>query len=174
MPTKQDLELQVSRGLTHKQIRAHFKIGQLRLIKLMREFGIRTTNKPGPKRQTARFCICGGNVRRQNKYCDVCIENEVHRNRRNHVDAVTSDQGRRNVLLREIGNLCQICETTEWRGYPVPLIMDHIDGNSDNNTRENLRLICPNCDAQLPTFKARNRGKGRHSRRERYRDGKSY
>jgi hypothetical protein len=39
--------------------------------------------------------------------------------------------------------------------------------------RENLRLICPNCDSQLPTFKMRNRGRGRHSRRQRYADGKS-
>lgn len=34
--------------------------------------------------------------------------------------------------------------------------------------------ICPNCDSQLPTFKARNRGKGRAWRRQRYADGKSY
>ena len=40
--------------------------------------------------------------------------------------------------------------------------------------RENLRLVCPNCDSQLPTYKSRNRGSGRHSRRQRYRDGQSY
>jgi hypothetical protein len=39
----------------------------------------------------------------------------------------------------------------------LALIVDHVNGDATNNRRENLRLICPNCDSQLPTFKARNR-----------------
>jgi hypothetical protein len=53
-------------------------------------------------------------------------------------------------------------------------VLDHIDGDGVNHVRSNVRMICPNCDSQLPTFKARNRGKGRHFRRERYRAGLSY
>ena len=45
--------------------------------------------------------------------------------------------------------------------------MDHIDGNSENNRLDNLRLICSNCDMQLPTYKAKNKGKGR---KDRYKD----
>lgn len=52
--------------------------------------------------------------------------------------------------------------------------MDHTDGNPTNNRRENLRLVCPNCDSQLPTYKSRNRGNGRSFRRQRYADGLSY
>lgn len=69
---------------------------------------------------------------------------------------------------------CQICSIATWEGKPVPLIMDHIDGNSENNLLTNLRLICPNCDAQLPTYKSRNIGNGRAYRRQRYAEGKSY
>jgi len=46
----------------------------------------------------------------------------------------------------------------------VPLVADHIDGNWRNNVEENLRLVCPNCDALSPTFSALNRGKGRPNR----------
>ena len=61
-----------------------------------------------------------------------------------------------------------------WQALPLTLIMDHIYGNATNNRRENLRLVCPNCDSQLPTYKSRNRGNGRHYRRERYANGQSF
>lgn len=53
-------------------------------------------------------------------------------------------------------------------------VLDHVNGDPTDNRRENLRLICPNCDSQLPTYKSRNRGRGRHFRRERYARGQSY
>jgi 5-methylcytosine-specific restriction endonuclease McrA len=56
----------------------------------------------------------------------------------------------------------------------MPLVLDHIDGNSDNWDLKNLRMICCNCDALTPTYKNRNRGNGRFLRRIRYREGKSY
>ncbi|MGW4098820.1 HNH endonuclease [Mycobacterium sp. NPDC004974] len=67
---------------------------------------------------------------------------------------------------------CAICGgTSTWQGLLLTLV---VDGDSTNNRRENLRLVCPNCDSQLPTYKARNRGRGRHYRRERYANGQSF
>ena len=75
----------------------------------------------------------------------------------------------------EQGRRCALCAMPdEWQGMPLVFVLDHIDGDSTNNRRANLRLVCPNCDAQLPTFKNRNYGRGRFSRRVRYADGKSF
>jgi 5-methylcytosine-specific restriction endonuclease McrA len=67
-------------------------------------------------------------------------------------------------LISKHGHSCMICGLTEWRGVQIPLVADHIDGNSENNNLDNFRIICNNCDAILLTFKGKNRGKGRKSR----------
>lgn len=75
----------------------------------------------------------------------------------------------RKELKRSGDGSCNVCKLGEWMGQAIPLQLDHIDGNSDNSSRENLRLICPNCHAQTPTYTGRNRGNGRKTRRDRYR-----
>ena len=84
------------------------------------------------------------------------------------------DDTRKRRLLKEIGHKCQECGLTEWRGKQAPICLDHIDGNPENNSLDNLRLICPNCHAQTDTYKAKNTGSGRFYRRKRYKEGKSY
>lgn len=42
-------------------------------------------------------------------------------------------------------------------GQPIPLELDHIDGNHQNNALQNLRLLCPNCHALTPTFRDKNK-----------------
>lgn len=52
---------------------------------------------------------------------------------------------------------CELCGTgEEWNGKKLSLILDHINGDNTNYTLENLRIICPNCDATLDTFCYRN------------------
>lgn len=51
-----------------------------------------------------------------------------------------------------VENKCSICNITEWMGKPLTLHLDHIDGDSFNNTKENLRLVCPNCHSQTETY----------------------
>jgi hypothetical protein len=60
--------------------------------------------------------------------------------------------------MREVGCNCSICSKPPiWEGKDLPFILDHIDGNSDNNHPNNIRLVCPNCNSQLETTKSRNR-----------------
>ena len=35
-----------------------------------------------------------------------------------------------------------------WNGHALPLILDHSNGVNTDNRPKNLRLLCPNCDAQ--------------------------
>ena len=54
---------------------------------------------------------------------------------------------------------CEICGCgPEYNRKPLTLQVDHIDGNSDNNLPNNIRLLCPNCHSQTETFG--NGGKG--------------
>ena len=80
----------------------------------------------------------------------------------------------KDYLIQSRGRQCEICSATEWQSQQIPLVMDHISGDSTDNRPENLRLVCGNCDMQLPTYKSKNRGQGRANRRQRYSDGKSY
>ena len=65
-------------------------------------------------------------------------------------------------FLEEQEHCCAICGMKdEWNGKHLIFVLDHIDGNADNNNRDNLRLICPNCDSQLDTFKSKNKKSAR-------------
>ena len=47
---------------------------------------------------------------------------------------------------------CELCGQDElWRGRPMSLILDHINGVPTDNRLENLRIVCPNCAATLET-----------------------
>jgi len=77
-------------------------------------------------------------------------------------------------LLDKQSNKCYTCSIDSWNNNPIVLEVEHIDGNSDNNTEENLVMICPNCHSQTLTYKGKNKGNGRHYRRIRYSTGQSF
>jgi hypothetical protein len=59
---------------------------------------------------------------------------------------------------------CEECGGTDWNGRPIPLQLDHINGDRRDNRLENLRILCPNCHAQTDTWCGKNHGKYADSR----------
>lgn len=70
---------------------------------------------------------------------------------------VSNKQGIRQLVLNEREYKCEICGLTEWQNKPITLEVHHIDGNTANNTRENLILLCPNCHSQTDNYRHYNK-----------------
>jgi hypothetical protein len=51
---------------------------------------------------------------------------------------------------------CSNCNLKSWLGKNIPLELDHIDGDHENNNLCNLRLLCPNCHALTPNYRGKN------------------
>ena len=118
------------------------------------------------KHMTRKFCSnrCQGDFKFINSFLDWYYL----------LDTSFENKTLREFLRVWVGYKCSVCGISDWNNKEITLEVEHIDGNSENSSRDNVCLLCPNCHSQTPTYKGRNVGKGRHSRRERYRQGKSY
>lgn len=57
-------------------------------------------------------------------------------------------------------NVCELCGQGEtWNGKKMSLILDHINGVYNDNRIENLRMVCPNCNATLDTHCGKNKAR---------------
>jgi RNA polymerase subunit RPABC4/transcription elongation factor Spt4 len=111
-------------------------------------------------------------------FCSQKCQNEYKRKEKIYLwlneNAKIDNRQIKRYLLETKGNICYVCHITEWNNKHITLELEHLDGNSSNNHISNLELICPNCHSQTSTYKGANKGNGRHYRRLRYSQGKSY
>jgi 5-methylcytosine-specific restriction endonuclease McrA len=63
---------------------------------------------------------------------------------------------RRLLELGLLDDCCSRCGICDWRGKPLVHHLDHINGVRDDWRLDNLRMLCPNCHSQTPTFAGRN------------------
>ena len=65
----------------------------------------------------------------------------------------------RNYLLEKVNYQCELCGWNKVNPATnkIPLEIHHIDGNYENNEPSNLQVLCPNCHALTPNFKALNK-----------------
>lgn len=100
------------------------------------------------------------NYSTNNKFCNNVCKGEYQRkeiNKQIESGKILGFYAMRRYLLETKG-CCEDCGITNtYNGKPIVLQCDHIDGNNDNHTLSNLRLLCPNCHSQTHTWCGRNK-----------------
>ena len=173
---KQQLIEFADKGLTRKQIAQELGKSVSCVNNWLIRHGITTNGLRKPK----RLCpICESIMdRHATKYCSLKCQQrrqwQVLKEQMTVSGLARAPKTAKRYLREVQGSKCAICGLTHWQNAPILLILDHVDGDASNWKITNLRLLCSNCDATLPTYKKRNVGHGRYVRKLRYQNGQSF
>jgi predicted transcriptional regulator len=185
---KSILEEMINLGLSTHKIAERLECGQTTVRYYLAKYDLRTQRtRKYPSVQKCYQCqtnivdvsrkrlFCSGTCQHRHQY-EQYINRWLDGKEKGSKGAYQVSQHIRRWLIEQRGEQCWECGWNEKHptGGNVPIEVDHIDGDHTWNVPENLRLLCPNCHSLTPTYKNRNKGNGRHKRRERYQSGKSY
>lgn len=182
--TKEELDDLINvQKITHSEIGRRYSVSGVYVQKTARFFGLvqgKVKTYP-PKDIENSFCLnCGKKIEprlgknRPGKYCNNKCQGEFRK--KQNIGQWLSHSGTFNnphstpkfikpYILEDQEHKCSICKTPDvWNDKHMVFVLDHIDGDASNNHRDNLRLVCHNCDSQLPTYKRRNKKSSRISR----------
>lgn len=130
-------------------------------------------NKLRPKAECGDCKNCNSKLEKAHKkYCNNKCQAEYKRKiifeKIEGGDAGLPHVNYRNYIIDKYGDSCMKCGWRELNPFTkkVPIQLDHIDGDSDNNNLNNLRLLCPNCHSLTPTFGRLNVNSSRSKRKE--------
>lgn len=128
-------------------------------------------NKKHTKSKPLSFnkCLRCGSDTSNPKFCGHSCQKLFERDQKIQ-NGTASSKSMKRLLLETNGNVCSCCGISEWNKKPIVMDLEHIDGNYSNNDISNLCLLCPNCHSQTDTFKGRNKGNGRHSRKQNFKE----
>jgi predicted nucleic acid-binding Zn ribbon protein len=128
------------------------------------------------KREKKKYgeCIeCGGQLKRNSsKYCSNKCQGEFRKKETFY--KIESgclnyhEETFKRYLIFKFGEKCMECgwdKVNKFTGK-IPIQIEHVDGNSENNDIKNLKLLCPNCHSLTKTWGGANKGNGRQKRRE--------
>ncbi|MBQ9266823.1 MAG: HNH endonuclease [Clostridia bacterium] len=74
----------------------------------------------------------------------------------------------RKYIFEKYNSQCSICGWSKINPYTkmLPLEIEHKDGDFENNSEDNLILLCPNCHSLTSTYKGANVNHGRKARKK--------